>query len=308
MRRNVVEFDHWRHYVPELPEGDIEFSVISGKSGEYFLPKNIILQGARDPKTHVSPSIDLEVTPAQRGWRIVFVPITLPKHGTVESTTNGFKYNAFSPVYEGEDYFHYILSNGTQESKVGTVKITISRGYYPELKIKKLAANNFKFSTVKIIGKGLPAPKDYACTVTLTKPAKVWNPDLERWQVGSETLTLASYAVLRYEVSHQPPSWDSMNDHHHTNNCVWKYICSPDGLDWSHYFDADYELKDLPVGDTDVKYVPNGDCGKLLFTYTLWMERLGFAPSLTVDYDITDVYGERWWECGNLLNDTPDTE
>lgn len=297
MRRTLVEADHWRHYVPDLRCSSIEITVESGGEFYYSLPHDTVLQGAKDPVNSESPSIDLSITPAQRGWRIVFVPITLPLRGTVQSTADGFVYKSFDPLYEGTDSFNYILSNGTQESVVGTVNIKLRRKYYNEVFVEKHTWKSFTFNIGRIIANGVDIPEGYAVTTYIERPASVYNERLDRNQVEIVKELVNTYELFTVETHHVGAWFD---DRKHTSSCRWDTFIGDDGRSFYHDFISDHGLRDLPVGDTDIPYIPTGNLGRLTFVVTMWMNDIGHAPIERYTFDMATVYGDRWWESGNF--------
>lgn len=280
MKRRTLEVDHWRHFMPLAP--DIEIQVESGATTYHALPNDVIIQGAREPSTHESPSIDLSKVPLQRGWRLTFVPITLPLEGNVKSTIDGFKYE-IREQYNGQDCFNYLLTNGTQESNIATVTLSVVQGYAYDIALRHKYNDTYEFEILGLKPTELPTPEHQLFRWYLVYPKVVNNNRLNRKQVEYKRKLIGYYRVGGY--------YDSDHRYH--------YVVDINPTKVSQSFPDDLSCAGYPVGDTDVLYEPNGDRGRIEIEVVFFFGELLRSESRRFDITPESIYGRRWWESGN---------
>lgn len=280
MKRRTLEVDHWRHFMPLAP--DIELQVESGAVTYHSLPNDVIIQGAREPSTHESPSIDLTKIPLQRGWRLTFVPITLPIEGDVKATIDGFRYE-IREQYNGPDCFNYILTNGTQESNIATVKLTVVQGYAYDIALRHKYNDAYEFEMMGLKPTELPIPEHQLFRWYLTYPRVVKNEKLNRKQVEYKRKMIGYYQIGGY--------YDSDNK--------YKYVVESNPVKISQAFPDDIACAGFPIGDTDKIYEPTGDRGRVEIEVVFFFGELLRSESRRFTVTPESIYGRRWWESGN---------
>lgn len=280
MKRRTLEVDHWRHFMPLAP--DIEIQVESGAVTYHSLPNDVIIQGAREPSTHESPSIDLSKIPLQRGWRLTFVPITLPLEGEVKATIDGFRYE-IREQYNGQDCFNYILTNGTQESNIATVTLTVVQGYAYNIALRHKYNDTYEFEMLGLKPTELPIPEHQLFRWYLTYPRVVKNDKLNRKQVEYKRKMIGYYKIGGY--------YDSDNRYH--------YTVESNPVKISQSFPDDLACAGFPIGDTDKIYEPTGDRGRVEIEVVFFFGDLLRSESRRFTVSPESIYGRRWWESGN---------
>lgn len=281
MKRRTLEVDHWRHFMPLAP--DIEIQVESGAVTYHSLPNDVIIQGAREPSTHESPSIDLSKIPLQRGWRLTFVPITLPLEGEVKATIDGFRYE-IREQYNGQDCFNYILTNGTQESNIATVTLTVVQGYSYDISLRHEYNDTYEFEILGLKPTELPIPEHQLFRWYLTYPKVVYNDTLNRKQVEYKRKLIGYYRIGGY--------YDSDNR--------YQYTAEENPVKISQSFPDDLSCAGFPIGDTDKIYEPTGDRGRVEIEVVFFFGELLRSESRRFIVSPESIYGRRWWESGNI--------
>ena len=281
MKRRTVEVDHWRHFVPLAP--DIDLTVESGTVTYHDLDPDVIIQGARDIHTSESPSIDLSVTPFQRGRRLIFVPITHPLQGHVDSTVNGFRYSVH-PQFNGEDCFNYILTNGTQESNVARVKVSVMQGYRYDLDLRHEYNDVYTFEIKELLPTELQQPKYQLFTWYWTRPVLEHNAKLDRMQVVFKKTLLTMYKLSGYRDE--------------AGRYMYTVYSNP--TKFKHSFPDDSACHDFPIGDSDKLYKATGDRGYIEIEALYYFGELMRSDSRVVTLNPESLYGRRWWESGNI--------
>lgn len=287
MRRRVVEFDHWRHF--EGVAGDLEVTVLAGEVNDINIPRAYMVQGARDFETKDSPSIDLEKIPAQRGWRMIPIHLTQSEQGIVQSTQSGFTYHCYRE-YEGPDCFNYIMSNGSQETNVARVLLNVVRGYRYDVNLYRHTSleNQFTFRVMGLRDTELEKPTYQLFTWSKTEKYLKYNPVLDRMQVEERHLVIASYSIHSW--------W-----HQTGYGGYWVHAVRHNPQQITYLFKDDEELNGYPIGDTDQVYVARGNLPQMYLDITMYFGALVTSRSERTRIDLSELFGERWWECGNAI-------
>lgn len=289
MKRRTLEVDHWRHFMPLAP--DIEIQVESGAVTYHSLPNDVIIQGARDPSTHESPSIDLSKIPFQRGWRLTFVPITVPLQGQVQSTIDGFRYEVHSQ-FNGSDCFNYHLTNGTQESNIAKVTLNVVQGYQYDIALRNTFGDSFEFEMLGLRPTELPIPQHQLFRWYWNRPRLVRNPNLgNRKQVEWKRSLIAYYEIDGY--------YDGQNRYH--------YFVGSNPVKVSYAFHDDLACEGFPIGDTDKLYEANGDRGQVECEVVFFYGELLKSESRRFVVSPESIYGRKWWDSGNREGQVPPT-
>lgn len=287
MKRRTLEVDHWRHFMPLAP--DIEIQVESGAVSSYVFANDVIIQGARDPDTHESPSVNLKEIPFQRGWRLTVVPITHPLQGQVKSTVDGFEYEVHRQ-FNGVDCFNYLLTNGTQESNIATVKLNVVQGYQYDIALRHKYNDTFELEMVGLLPTELQLPQWELFNWYITIPTLKRNPELgNRMQVEFIKRRLASYSLGGYVDSHNR----------------YQYTVRSNPVKLQASFPDDTVCDGYPIGSTDVLYEANGDRGQLEVEVVFYYGELVRSESKRFTTTPEMIYGRRWWESGNREGQVP---
>ncbi len=287
MKRRTLEVDHWRHFMPLAP--DIDIQVESGAVSYHTLEKDVIIQGARDPSTHESPSVDISKTPLQRGWRLTLVPITVPMQGNVKATIDGFRYDVPSQ-FQGQDCFNYILTNGTQESNVATVTLTVVQGYQYNFGVNHKYNDAYEVEIKGLFPTELPKPEHELFRWYLTAPQLVTNKELG----GRKQVEYVRRLVDYYTIS-------GYRDSEGRYISFVKY--NPTTL--SRSFPDDLACEGFPIGDTDVLYEAKGDRGQLEVEVLFYYGKLLQSESRKFTVTPEAIFGKRWWDSGNREGQKP---
>ncbi len=148
----------WRHFVGQAPDLTAEGTKNAFIDIEL---RDYLLQGAY-PKDEAV----LTEKHFQGGFLMNFRVKVPPVHGkvTVSPSGRGFRYHP-SYNYVGDDDFYYVLNNGSQNSNIGKISLTVKDGLDGTILVSRLrATSNTKNIVLRFTGKfSIPAdwPYDY---------------------------------------------------------------------------------------------------------------------------------------------------
>lgn len=297
-------FDYWRNYKPVAP--NITVQVRNSTDTEITLEQ--IIQGARDELTKHSPTEGvLDKVPAQRGWRLNAIKINDPLLGTVRLNTfnDAFIYSPRSG-YVGGDCFDYVLTNGTQQSDSGTITLDVYQWYtFRVLLYRKNAEKTYHRFTAYPFYR-------YAAGQAQLKPVKFteisWFYNQYRAETDSKGVkriykrrilmqsTYADYTSYYNRMVYAPTIYNTASE-------IQAYTYFDDTI--GEGFDADFSHPFLPKrsqGDIEI------DIKLYTEEKTVWSAALGrYITQVDLDqptvltYRVSDIYGKKWWDSGNIL-------
>lgn len=299
MQAKPCLFDYWRNFVPVAPE--ITFDARNSETTRYSL-RSILLQGARDEEG-ISPTDGvLDKVPSQRGWRCLPIITSDASRGTISLSRTGdeFIYEPRSG-YTGPDCFNYVLTNGTQQSYQSTVYVNVIPWYTFLFKIYRMRSDRtlHRFTANKMFAASLVAPvyTEYR-----------WYYNQYRAIVDDKGVT--RIRKVRQLVAQTQASYNSYNNFQSVTPTVANLM---DKANIDTYFDT--ALGDGFAGDSNIPYSPKGTQGEIelevrLYTKTKYVGfQYGYHVSYQVDLStyytvnlrVSDVFGSRWWDSGNIL-------
>ena len=307
-----LESDYFRNYIPFAPSIDVE-----ALTATPFVinMREWIMQGARDAETYASPDpVVLSRLPVQRGWRMRVIIVEPPRHGVVEWDPNKATFTYTSNTgYEGEDCFTYVFTNGFQRSLMAKITFDIARTY--DIEINRIVQN---------------ADGTYGIFIDPYIPAGQANPLFINYQWYyrrfQEERTRDDGATGVYPVNRNfygtiYRSDESTGDYPTTSPSQF-YPNLRNGRNLPSFTPANDSNVQGYIRDGDVPYRPtdlNYDIfliARMYFnhkkrsvfdgyvngrpTYRLVNDGLDFSKFTTIELNIADFYGTRWWESGNI--------
>ena len=300
--------DPWRHFIAEAPT--IEIEALIGR--ETYIPLDqLLVQGAvdldsfsdelqlqqlsplpeytnDDPPEKIKGRYSLADKPAQRGWALTFnvaANKTAKGRASLDSWRQGIVYKNTVGQPGDEDCVTYFLSNGTQQSDYGQIKVTLIRGYDLDFNITYDAdKNRFWIKTSKY------TPPDYPYhwfRISWYKvgPYVEYNDYTKRNEIrrGRQYIIESKWRV--------PPG--SMS----------RYL--------SYTIRAE-DIKIVPEDDTalagvhdpktNAPYVPTGKPFEIEIDYTVWPYHSGirnypdWSTSIVNTFDLSTKLGTKWYE------------
>lgn len=297
-------FDYWRNYKPVAP--NLTFKVKNSGVTEITLDQ--IIQGARDELTKHSPTEGvLDKVPVQRGWRLSAIKVNDPACGTIRLNrfNDIFLYSPRSG-YVGPDCFDYILTNGTQQSNSGTITLDVYQWYtYQMLLYRKNTQKTYHRFTA------YPFMK-YAAGQEQLKPVKfveiTWFYNQYRAETDSKGVkrirkqrivlgrTVADYTIYYNRMAYAPTMYNQCNE-------IQAYTYFDNTL--GEGFDGDYDRPFVPTysqGDVEIEIKLYTE-EKTVYSNALmrYITQVDLTQPIVLDYRVSDIYGKKWWDSGNIL-------
>lgn len=297
-------FDYWRNYKPIAPNLTIRVK----NSGKTELTLEKILQGARDEVTGHSPTDGvLDKVLAQRGWRLSAIKVNDPMVGNVDLNyfNDAFIYNPRSG-YVGTDCFAYILTNGTQQSDAGTITLDVYQWYTYQILLYRL---NTEKTYHRFTAKSFMR---YAPGQAPLKPVKFaqinWYYNQYRAETDAKGVTriykrrtlmqstVADYTAYYNRLVYAPTVLNTAEE-------IRAYTYFDDTL--GQGFDGDYNNPFVPKhsqGDIEL------DINLYTEEKTVWspqqqryIVQVDLDQPIALTYRLSDIYGKKWWDSGNVL-------
>lgn len=283
MNPNINATEFWRDFVPNAP--DYTLTVRSGQEKELDLTP-ILIQGARDDDGHSPTDGVLDKVEAQRGWFLQIVP-TSAQNGRVRVADDkmGISYKPRGE-FIGEDCFNYRLSNGSQISAFGKVKVEVVDFFHYIPQIARLTDGRLRFMMNAHIPKGEKFPTRVILNWYWKGPYAHEENGVTRIREGERQF----YSTYYIDESYISGGWLIPITRIINQGTVWV------GLP-----DTDAGLKGY-VEDSAIEYVPKNVAHKLVVRASLYGVTYVTAshPYEIVEMDITDRYGLNWSESGNI--------
>jgi len=304
----VVKLDYWRSFVPYAP--DYEVLLYEGEVFRFDFPKDILIQGARDVVSGVSPSIDLDVIPVQRGWRLTPIPQAPPMYCTVKPIPTGFILHAISYIDivkevipesiessdldepDGiEECFNYTLSNGFQESNVGTITLKIIKGYQLKFKsIRQKELHQFLVTLAGIEPNGLRPFLHTGWTWYQVVFDLQWDAVIQNFIVKKKRILLDQYGVKGSCSS--------------STGCT--YWLSNNQIASDMEIPSDVELGYGEYHATrSTPYFPKGDRGDIEIECRGFYGNVKTSEYVDMHFKFSEIFGEKWWLHGTFIRDYP---
>lgn len=284
MNPNINATEFWRDFVPNAP--DYTLTVRSGQEKELDLTP-ILIQGARDDDGHSPTDGVLDKVEAQRGWFLQIVP-TSAQNGRVRVADDkrGISYKPRGE-FLGEDCFNYRLSNGSQISAFGKVKVEVVDFFHFIPLLARLNDGRIRF----MMNSHVPKGEKYPVRVLLSWYWKGPYLSVEDGVNRIREQERLFYSTYYYDDPIRFTGW----------GIVYVSRIINAGTVWVGLPDTDKGLKGY-VEDSAIEYVPTGDAHRLIVKAALY--KVDYVtpahPYEIVEMDITERYGTRWWESGNI--------
>lgn len=312
-----IASDYFRNYVPYAPNFEVE--ALSAKP--VLIPlREWILQGARDIETHESPDpVVLSRLPVQRGWRMRPLVKELPLNGIVKWDANQCAFEYTSNIgYQGEDCFTYVFTNGYQQSIMAKVVITIERTYDVTIEgIEESEDGNYSIRLQPYIPGGSSHPLfiHYDWYYQNYQDARVRDDG----EIGVFTTDKKFYGTIyRSDVltNDYPTVIPSYNPPPHYYPDLRR---GEDLIDFTP--ETDSGIRGF-IGNSSVPYRPSEQIYRIYIivkfyfnhikkkvfagysrgvpVYNYVNDGLDFSKFTQVRVDLSDYYGARWWQSGNI--------
>jgi len=304
MQAKACLFDYWRNYKPLAPNQRIEVR----NSGSSTIDILKIIQGARDEETLHSPTEGvLDKVPVQRGWRLKAIKVNDPLVGTVDLNYHAdqFIYNPRSG-YVGLDCFDYIVTNGTQQSDSGTITLDVIQWYTYQLLIyRRNAQKTYHRFTANPFMKTAPGQT----------PLKSIKYVEFAWYYNQYIAETGSDGVVRIYKRRTLVQATQSNYTLYDSGQAYAPVILNAAKEITMYSYFDDSLGEGFDGDLNIPFVPRRTQGDIELDITLYTEeRTVYVPiygknitqvdltkPITLNYRVSDIYGQKWWDSGNIL-------
>ncbi|QQO90296.1 hypothetical protein pEaSNUABM5_00154 [Erwinia phage pEa_SNUABM_5] len=300
MLAQVCLFDYWRNFVPYAP--NLKIPAKNSEETRFSL-RSLLLQGSRNEETGHSPTEGiLDKVPAQRGWRLNAILLSETVRGTVllDVPNEEIVYRPRSG-YIGVDCCNYVLTNGTQQSNIAQINFEVYQWYQYLMRVYQRDTTG---SRHQFVLNEVPTPK--------------LDPVLYReftWYYNQYRLELDAKGVKRvykrrYAVAKTTANYTAFNALTATRPTI---INQYDKVTYDTYLDT--SLGPAFDGDTNIPFSPFGLQGDVeveikLYTKTRQvknpttgasLDQVDLSQPINILMKATDIYGQRWWESGNIL-------
>ena len=283
MNPNINATDFWRDFIPNAP--DYTLTVRSGQEKELDLTP-ILIQGATDGNGHSPTDGVLDKVEAQRGWFLQIIP-TSAQNGRVR-VSDDKKGISYKPRGEflGEDCFNYRLSNGSQVSSFGKVSVSVVDFFHYVPLLARTKAGTIRFMMNAHVPKGEKPPRLIILEWFWKGPYAHVENGVTRIREGERRFYMTNYYNDMFTVG---------------DVVVYITRIVNQGTVWVGKPDTDVGLEGY-VEDSAIPYEATGDAHTLIVRASLYngVTIVGKHPYEVVEMDITERYGARWWESGNI--------